>query len=275
MSSPFQISGPALISFSGGRTSAYMLYEIVRAHGGKLPDDVHVCFANTGKEREETLRFVQACSDNWNVPVHWLEWRQREKPCFVEVGHNSASRNGEPFAELIRRKKFVPNAMMRFCTEELKVRTMKEYAQSLGWETWSSVIGLRYDEGHRVLKALARNDEGKRPDKAVMPLSKAKVTKLDVMAFWHAQPFDLGLRGYQGNCDLCFLKSCRTLEVLISENPGRVQWWIDQEAVAKGSFVTEYSYAGLVHRVQSQGDLFADLADDDEHDAECGLVCAS
>jgi len=46
----FLITGPAVISFSGGRTSAYMLWRILQAHGGILPDDVVVCFANTGRE---------------------------------------------------------------------------------------------------------------------------------------------------------------------------------------------------------------------------------
>lgn len=41
----YRVAGPALISFSGGRTSGYMLHEIVRAYDGKIPDDVAVCFA--------------------------------------------------------------------------------------------------------------------------------------------------------------------------------------------------------------------------------------
>ncbi len=269
---PYRIDGPAIISFSGGRTSAYMLHEIVRAWDGKLPDDVHICFANTGKERPETLRFVHECGSRWGVHIHWLEWTQREKPCFVEVGYNSASRNGEPFAELIRRKKITPNAMMRFCTEELKVRVLEEYAQSLGWLTWSTVIGLRYDEGRRVLKALARNDEGKRRDKALMPLSKAKATKATIQEFWAAQPFDLGLQSYQGNCDLCFLKSRRTLQEIIRETPGCATWWQEQEIVGKGSFVTEYSYTALANAARDQDNLFDGVGE--EYDTECGLTCA-
>lgn len=57
---PYRIYGPAIISFSGGRSSGYMLHEILMAHEGTLPDDVHVVFANTGKEMGETLDFVRA-----------------------------------------------------------------------------------------------------------------------------------------------------------------------------------------------------------------------
>lgn len=66
---PFFIDGPAVISFSGGRTSAEMLRRILDAHDGELPDDVFVDFTNTGKEREETLVFVNECSVRWGIPI--------------------------------------------------------------------------------------------------------------------------------------------------------------------------------------------------------------
>jgi len=269
----YRIDGPALISFSGGRTSAYMLHKILQAHGGELPDDVHVTFANTGKEREETLRFVHDCATHWNVRVRWLE--RAPGGGFVEVGYNSASRKGEPFADLIAKKQYTPNAVTRFCTVELKIRVMRDFGRSVGFERWNNVIGLRYDEGLRVMKALARNDEGKERFKAVMPLSKAKVTKGHVATFWKAQAFDLGLKSYEGNCDLCFLKSKANLAAIIHENPGIEKWWSAQEVVGKGRFVTEYSYADLGAQVRNQGHLFDGWQpDDDEYDVECGLTCA-
>lgn len=277
---PYKIDGPAVVSFSGGRTSAFMLHEILQAHGGRLPDDVVVCFANTGKEREETLRFVHECGSRWGVVVHWLEW-QADAPGFAVVGYNSASRNGEPFAGLIRKRKFLPNAVTRYCTQELKIRVIKKWVrETLGWDHWQSVIGLRYDEGARVLKSLAHNDQNGTRWKNVMPMAKARHTKADVAAFWTAQPFDLALRSYEGNCDLCFLKARAKLQAIIRENPGCATWWSDQEravSTAKPSgarFVTEYSYADLADQVARQGFLnFDGTLYDDEHDAECGLHC--
>lgn len=293
---PYFITGPALISFSGGRTSAFMLHEILRAHDGRLPDDVVVAFANTGKEREETLHFVHECGSRWGVKIHWLEFRD-DAIGFEEVGFNSASRDGEPFKALIDKKGYLPNAVTRFCTSELKVRPMKKFCLSIGFEHWSNVIGLRYDEGHRVLKQYANNDARKERWTSVMPMSKAKHTKRGhVLPFWLGenedpinltaplpQGFDLGLRDYEGNCDLCMLKSRGALKRLMRDNPGIARWWQDREASismkraratkAGARFVIEYSYSDLEREVLTQP-FMPGLIDDEEYDTECGLHCA-
>ena len=96
MSNPFKIIEPTVIAFSGGRTSAYMLWRILQSNNGKLPEDAIVCFTNTGKEHESTLEFVKDCQEKWNVLIYWLEYNQKNK--FIEVNYKTASRNGEPFA---------------------------------------------------------------------------------------------------------------------------------------------------------------------------------
>jgi 3'-phosphoadenosine 5'-phosphosulfate sulfotransferase (PAPS reductase)/FAD synthetase len=282
MTNPYLITGPALVSFSGGRTSAYMLRQILDAHGGALPDDVHVCFANTGKEREETLRFVHECASRWNVRVRWLEWKTRltkgvpfdER--YDEVGFNSASRDGAPFAELIRVKGYTPNKVTRFCTDELKIKVMRNFMQAQGYNHWTNVIGLRHDEAHRVAKSRARSDSGKEWWLNRHPLDDAKISNRDVRAFWAGQDFDLQLLPFEGNCDGCFLKARPKLWEVERTKPGTLQWWADMEKVAKGRFVTGRSYAELIQDVRRQPDLFAGgLFDDDpDMDAECGLWCA-
>jgi 3'-phosphoadenosine 5'-phosphosulfate sulfotransferase (PAPS reductase)/FAD synthetase len=79
MSNPYKIIDPTCISFSGGRTSAYMLYKVLEAKDMSLPEDCVVCFANTGKEDEATLKFVNDCATNWNVPIVWLEYQDAEE----------------------------------------------------------------------------------------------------------------------------------------------------------------------------------------------------
>jgi 3'-phosphoadenosine 5'-phosphosulfate sulfotransferase (PAPS reductase)/FAD synthetase len=134
VSDPFFFSEPTIVSFSEGRTSGFMLWRILQAHGGTLPDHVRVAFSNTGKEMPQTLDFVRDCGERWGVPIAWLEYVNGSKPKYRTVDHASASRNGEPFETLIKQKNFLPNPVTRFCSAELKIRAARWYARSLGWD---------------------------------------------------------------------------------------------------------------------------------------------
>lgn len=234
---PFKITGPTCISFSGGRTSAYMLWRVLQSNGG-LPTDAIVCFANTGKEDEATLRFVRDCGEQWNVPIQWIEYR-REEPYFALVNFDNAARDGEPFAELIRSKMYLPNPMTRFCTSELKIRPMFRWLRDSGrlGDALDMMVGIRADEPRRVVKMRnGKNSESARITN-IVPLADAGVTVQHVDAFWTAQAFNLELptfggRTLAGNCDLCFLKPAAQVQSLISQRPERAVWWIKQEEYA-------------------------------------------
>ena len=224
MRDPFIIDEPTCIAFSGGSTSGYMLWRILQSNNG-LPDDAIVCFANTGKEDEETLKFVRDCETNWNVKIHWLEWRA-EPPKFEVVNYENASRNGEPFEECIKHYKKLPNPGQRWCTGQLKIRTIHRFLRNLGWkhdenDNW---VGIRADEPRRAAKM----------DRSKTPLFVAGVTKNDVNKFWSEQPFNLKLQIHRGesllgNCDLCFLKSIDKKMNIIRENPEKAIWWAKME----------------------------------------------
>lgn len=234
MMDPFLITGPAIIIVSGGRTSGYMLWRILQAHGGTLPADVHAVFANTGREMPATLDFVRDIGAHWNVPITWLEFTARRADGFREVNHNSASRDGEPFAALLSAQSALPNPVQRSCTTELKIRTIKRWVmQEMGWRHWSNVVGLRADEPARVARTKApRKDRWT----VATPLADAGVTVGDVAEFWRAQPFDLGLKGkWEGNCDGCFLKSRAAILRMAHEYPERMAWWAEMEAVPRGT----------------------------------------
>jgi 3'-phosphoadenosine 5'-phosphosulfate sulfotransferase (PAPS reductase)/FAD synthetase len=265
MSNPFEILEPTCISFSGGRTSAFMLHKVLQAHQMSLPSDAVVCFANTGKEDEATLKFVHDCAVNWNVSIVWLEY-QLEEPGYKIVNFETASRNGEPFENLLIKKQYLPSPVMRFCTVELKIRPMAKYLFDAGMTKSKSageslaMIGIRADEQRRAAKI---------PDKGRLPLVTAGITKQNVSAFWKAQSFDLGLPNnngvtMHGNCDLCFLKPAAQVLALIAEKPERAVWWAKMEATqinkAKnmgGRFRKDRpNYAALADYAKSQHDMF-------------------
>lgn len=244
-------NGNTLISFSGGRTSGYMLHQILEANQG-LPDRAKVVFANTGREMPETLDFVQECADRWNVQITWLEYR-KAKPKFEIVSHNSASRNGEPFEQLISTKSnYLPNQAQRYCTQEMKVLTIKRYLVSLGWKQWTNTIGIRADESRRVKPSKDKRWQN------WFPLNNAQIAVQDVNQFWKEQTFDLRVMKGGGNCDGCFLKSEATLAAMWREQPDRMQWWADMEEQTKGKFHKSRTYEKLGSFVSSQGDWIFD-----------------
>lgn len=257
--------GNVAIAFSGGRTSAYMLRQIIDANGLDAinSDRVVVSFQNTGREMPETLDFVQECGERWGVRIVWLEYRPAP-PLFEVVSHNSASRNGEPFEALIRKNKFIPSRRFRLCSSEMKRDTLKRYLRSIGWDRWSLCLGLRADEPSRL------NPTAKGPYGFWLPMSDAKAGRHDVAMFWRAQPFDLGLpningNSWLGNCDGCPLKSEANLAALARDYPERHKWWEDMELMASewtlgngAQFDPEVSRRELRIMVERQGDWLFD-----------------
>lgn len=279
---PFLIQGPARISFSGGRTSAYMLWRIIQAHGGELPDDVHVCFANTGKEREETLRFVYECSARWGVKVRWLEFLSDLKSVgpqgrYEEVGFNSASRNGEPLDRLIERKKALfSTSLGRWCTGFCKIQPLNDFMSVLGYVqgAYSEVIGFRADERDRIAELPYR--KGNENSVFAFPLAKAGVRKVDVLSFWATQPFDLELAPGTGNCDHCPFLGEETRIARCRLNPSGLDWWKERESRFDFSFGRSMSMAAIEDHIARTPLLPFEqvIVPDEEPDAECFGWCA-
>lgn len=271
---PYLIKEPAAISFSGGRTSAYMLYRIWDAHEGRLPDDVIVCFANTGKEMPQTLDFVHQCSVEWGIPIVWLECRCRQgndgenKFVYetVVVNYETASRNGEPFEQLITARSYLPNPVARFCTAELKVRRISDYLESVGMGNPLHLIGIRADEPARAIKMHNKKTEG---HDCYCPLYVDGITKEDVGRFWQDNYFDLMLPNNNGttvlgNCDLCFLKGMNKRLSIMSAMPELSDWWSEQEEKINGTFRADQpSYKKLKEIAITQQDFFGYVGDID------------
>jgi len=242
-----------------------MLRHILDAHGGQ-PENLRICFQNTGLEHPATYEFILRVAEEWAIDVTWLEYclDDEEKHDFKVVDFDSASRGGEPFTQLIVKKGYLPNAIARICTSNLKIRTLDRYLKTIpGFdEGYTNVVGLRYDEPRRVHRL--RPDNGR--EEMFCPMYHAKHTEEDVLAWWKDQPFDLDLPltgNMAGNCVGCFLKGRGKLEILMEEMPEHFDWWIKAEELVKTTAGTgarfrkdRLSYEQMVASVKAQGSLF-------------------
>tara|TARA_R110000744_G_scaffold363888_1_gene472314 strand:+ start:649 stop:1596 length:948 start_codon:yes stop_codon:yes gene_type:complete len=231
--------------FSGGRTSAYMVEMILLLWSqGYFPNTGFVItFANTSREHEKTLEFIDKCCWRWQKlyghRVIWLEAVVHEGrlPCsHKEVSFETACRDGEVFNDIVA-KYGLPNGNFLHCTRELKENPIVSFMESLGEKkghivkgklveaTYETFIGIREDEPAR----LGGNKNGKQ--KKVYPLAEIvpwstcrrwfnlKCDKLDVLDYWENMTFDLDIPEHQGNCVDCHKKSNKKLALVYRETP--------------------------------------------------------
>lgn len=230
---------------SGGRTSAYMTEKLLELQSqGYFTDiDFVITFANTGREHEKTLEFVNNCANRWydlySARVIWVEANVlhglRMPTIHKIVDFKTASRNGEPFEE-VTKKYGLPNGTFLHCTRELKenpiISLMEMYGGKVGhtkdkvfvsatYETW---IGIREDEPRRLGGKIDGKQYKQYPLAHPLESSCGRTVDLscdkqDVLDFWEEMPFDLELPEHQGNCVDCHKKSNKKLAMIFNETP--------------------------------------------------------
>jgi hypothetical protein len=217
-------------------------------------DEIVCLFANTGQENEETLRFVQRCDEAFGLGVVWVEAVVNDRGKGTShrvVDFQSASRQGEPFEEVIK-KYGIPNQAYPHCTRELKLAPMLDYLKSIGWDrgSYDTAIGIRADEADRITADFQKK-------RLIYPLiSDVEMTKPRVNAWWKDQPFRLGLKGYEGNCKWCWKKSLRKHLTLLNENP---EWYDFPERMEKKHGLSGHNIDGTKRVFFRQGLSVSDL----------------
>lgn len=206
-----------LLSYSGGETSGFMLYYMLKKYRNDPDVELLTVFANTGDEWEETLIFADKCDKYFNAKMVWVE-------CITNpvigigatakvVDFSTASRNAEPFKSMVA-KYGIPNVGSPHCSRELKLSTIRAYARSIGWTKYETAIGIRFDEPSRLDWAKAKKERILYPLATEVIMRKPQVSK-----FWSSMPFRLKLKTYEGNCKTCWKKSLRKLMTIAVENP--------------------------------------------------------
>tara|TARA_Y100000296_G_scaffold87234_1_gene130838 strand:- start:2751 stop:3620 length:870 start_codon:yes stop_codon:yes gene_type:complete len=206
------------VSFSGGRTSAYMARWLLDNKSDEY--DFIFTFANTGLEHEKTLEFIDKCDKAWGLNLVWLEavvnHGERVGTTHKIVTFETASRNGEPFEEVIK-KYGISNTDFPHCNRELKLNVIYSYKRSIGFKSKHlHAVGIRSDELDRI------NLERAEKERIAYPLAFwHPTTKAQVIHWWSHQDFDLEIPEHLGNCVTCWKKSDRKLMTIAVEEPER------------------------------------------------------
>jgi hypothetical protein len=263
-----------LVSFSGGRTSAYMSRLLKTCYADQY--EMLFIFANTGEEHENTLRFVDQCDKEFGLNLVWVEadvqHGQRKGTGFRVVTFETASRAGEPFEQMIR-KYGIPNRNFPHCTRELKLRPIYAYASSIGWKrgSFGCAVGIRADEPKRIKKE-------------VYPLVHwHPVDKQDINDWWSEQSFNLELVERLGNCKWCWKKSDRKHFANIDDCPEIYDFPRRMEATYPHAGPSQTGEAKVFFRLgRSTDQLFAArlsaegfrvLREDEDIDGGCSESC--
>jgi len=220
------------ISFSGGESSALLLLRCLDQY---KQDNILVCFANTGDEDEETLKFVKKTQDFYFIKIYWLEAYvsplKGKGVMPVIVDFETASRDGKPLLD--QAAKLGKSAITSpHCTRDLKVIIMHKFAKAyFRGEGYTTMQGIRFDEPTRINWHTAKEKGWD------YPLARWRITKPYVNNFWKRHEkekgFRLNLKPNEGNCRLCFKKSEKKLIELIRAKPCLVLFRMTMELVTE------------------------------------------
>lgn len=255
-----------VVSFSGGRTSAYLVYLIEQMRkSGQFTGNVEYIFMDTGAEHPKTYEFIKRCVEHFGIELTCLQG-DFEQP--VGVGHsykvvpieslNHDMING-PFGRLMA-KYGVPTVASAFCTTRMKEETAKKYCDDKhGKSGYKTILGIRFDEParlvgifqYRQLKQAGLSDAyisrqftdayaGKAENKLIIDCAEKKKEKglhflatmddsekEDVLDFWESMPFNLEIDEHLGNCVFCFKKSINKVALAARDEPELAAHFID------------------------------------------------
>ena len=141
-----------VVSFSGGRTSAYLCHLVIEIFGR---ENVDFIFMDTGAEHPKTYEFIRKVNDEFGLDLVCLRG-DFSLPLGAGVRYHVVDINDigpdlKPYKEMME-KYGVPYTGGMFCTDRMKLKPFKKYSDDTygkgNYETW---LGIRFDEPKRLV----------------------------------------------------------------------------------------------------------------------------
>ena len=203
-------------SFSGGRSSGYMVYLLMQLH-----PDTDFIFMDTGAEHPKTYEFIKNIVNFWGIKLTCLrvvvnpELGQANSYRVIKL--DELKQDLQPFRDVCY-KYGTPYVHGAFCTRTMKLEPFTRYCNDKygkgNYQTW---LGIRADEPKRLKPKLGYNYLADISD----------FDKQDVINWWKTQPFDLEIPEHLGNCVFCVKKGINKIALATRDEPEMASDFID------------------------------------------------
>ena len=249
------------ISFSGGRTSAWMTYYMLKKYKTEWSEEnkihigyceekneiIHiiVTYANAGREHENTLKFIRDCDTFYNFHTVWLEsiFYVNTIKGIIELNANNIEdikledikegRTKDKFKivnyEMCDREGYQMEAMIiKYGLPNIRNAHCTRETKEKPIRYYLRSRGWQKNDYHTAIgiriDEIDRVSINKEKNKLIYPCIEKKMTKQHILTFWAINDFDLNLNEELGNCVTCFKKSLYKLNKLSKTNKDIFDW---------------------------------------------------
>lgn len=197
-----------IISFSGGRTSAYLVNLF------KDDPNAHFIFCDTGAEHPNTYKFIKQCVKHFNIDLICLKSVVSQKKgvgvTYKVVSVDSIGWDLSMFSDISKKYGAPFNPGGEHCTQHLKTIPFYKYCDdNFGKNKYKTFLGIRIDETRRL-----------KPKKGIKYLAEiSQMDKNGILGWWSQMPFNLELDEWLGNCVFCIKKPVNRVALATLSEP--------------------------------------------------------
>lgn len=221
-----------IVSFSGGRTSAYLVHCIEQMRkDGRLQGPVEYIFMDTGAEHPKTYEFIKKVVAHFDINLTCLRAEIPQErgsgPTYKIISIDNIGFDLSIFQEFMA-KYGNPTINRPVCTDKLKTIPVNKYrVEKYGKGNFVTWMGMRVDEPRRLKGITDQLDAfTKTKEREYFYLAEiSDFTKEDVLEFWRGMPFDLEITEHLGNCVFCIKKTAAKVALAQRDAPELFSRW--------------------------------------------------
>ena len=208
-----------VVSFSGGRTSAYLCHLMIEKFGRENVDFIYM---DTGAEHPKTYEFIRKVDEYFGLNLVCLRTVFSDElgtaNSYEIISVNDINQDLAPWVNMLKKYGTPYNPGGAFCTDRMKLVPFTKYCNDTygrgNYETW---LGIRADEPKRI-KPKAGYD---------YMATISDFEKEDVLKWWSSMPFNLEIEEHLGNCVFCIKKGVNKIALAARDESEQARAFVD------------------------------------------------